>query len=65
MGSKLSGHQLNIDCYIQMSYTSWIVTTNQKPVINMQTLKRKEPKYVTKKSQLIMREEREKKKGTK
>jgi len=31
----------------------------------MQTLKRKEPKYVTKKSQLIMREEREKKKGTK
>ena len=35
-----------------------MVTTNQKPVIDMQKIKRKESKYITKESQLIVREER-------
>ena len=37
MGSNLSDHQLNIDCYMQkMFYTSLMVTTNQKTVIDVQ-----------------------------
>ena len=39
------------------------MTTNQKPVIGVQRLKRKESKYVTKESQLIMREESKERKG--
>ena len=42
-------HQLNIDCYWQMLRTNLMVTTNQEPVIDMQRIKRKESKYITKK----------------
>jgi len=34
-----------------------MVTTNKKPVIDMQRIKRKESKYVTRESQVILREE--------
>ena len=56
--SNLSDHQLNIDCYTQkMLNTNLIVTTNQKLVIDMQKIKKKESKYITKVSQQTMREE--------
>ena len=35
-----------------------MATTNQKPVIDMQKIKRKKSKYITKESQQTMREER-------
>ena len=37
-------------------------TTNQKLVIDTQRIKRKEPKYIAKESQLIMREENKRRK---
>ena len=41
MGSNLSNHQLNIDCYMQkMLYTNVMVTTNQKTVTELQKIKR-------------------------
>ena len=39
-----------------------MVTTNQKPVIDTQRLKKKESKYITKENQLIMREKNKKRK---
>ena len=51
MGSNVSDHQLNIDCYMQkMSYTNLMATTHQKPVIDMQEIRRKKSKYITKKN---------------
>ena len=59
MGSNLSDHQLYIDHYMQkILYINPMVTTNQKLVIHMQKIRRKEYKYVPKESQLIVREER-------
>ena len=50
MGSNSNNHQLNIDGYMQkMLYTNLTVTTNQKPVIDMQKIKRKESKYIQRK----------------
>ena len=58
MGSTLSNQQLNIDGYMsKMLYTNLMVTTNQKPVTDMQNIKRKESKSITKESQIIMREQ--------
>ena len=51
MSSKLSDHQLNIDCSLQMLYINRMVTTNQKRVIDMQKIKSKESKYITKENQ--------------
>ena len=52
MGSNLSDHQLNTDCYMQkISLTDLMVTTNQKPVADMQKIKSKKSKYITKESQ--------------
>jgi len=43
MDVNLGDHQLNIDCYMQkMLYTNLMVTTYEKPVIDMQKIKRKE-----------------------
>lgn len=57
--SNLSGHQLNIECYMSRTfYTNLMVTTNQKPVTDMQKIKRKKSKYITKESQQITVEER-------
>jgi len=43
MSSNLSSHQFNIDGYMHKKlYINLMVTTNQKLVIDMQKLKRKE-----------------------
>ena len=48
MGSNISNYQLNIDCYMQKRlYTNIMVTTNQKSLINMQGIKRRNSKYTT------------------
>ena len=61
MSSNLSDHQLNIDCYMQKRlYTNLMVTTNQKLEIDMQRIKRKESKYITKESQQTMKKQRRK-----
>ena len=66
MASNLHDHQLNIDCYMQkMLYTNLKVTTNQKPVIDMQKIKRKESKYTTKECQQTTREEGKRRRTTK
>ena len=60
MGSNLSKHQLNIDCYMQkILYTNLMVTTNQKPAIDMQRINRKEWKYIIKEIQQTVREKQE------
>ena len=60
MGSNLNDHQLNIDCYMQKRlYTNLMVTIYQKPLINMQRIKRKKSKYITKANQQNMRERQE------
>ena len=57
MGLNVSDHQPNIDGHIhKMLHTNLMVTTNQKPVIDMQIIKRKKSKYVTKESQQTMKE---------
>ena len=57
MGSNLNDHQLNTDCYIQKrSYTNRMVTINQTLLINMQRIKRKISKYITKENQQTMEE---------
>ena len=57
MGSNLNGHQFNIDCYVQKRlYTNLMTTTNQKPLINMQRIKRKKSKYIAKENQQNMKE---------
>ena len=43
--------QLNINCSMQMLYANLTVTTNPKPVIDYQRIKRKESKYITKEGQ--------------
>ena len=39
-----------------MLYTNLMVTTDQKPVTDMQKIKRKESKYITKENQQAIRE---------
>ena len=57
MGSNLSDHQLKIDCYMHKKlYINLMIHTNQKPVIDMQRIKRKESNYITKESQQTMKE---------
>ena len=57
MGSNLRDHQLNIDCYLQkMLYTNLIVTTNQKPIIDMQQIKMKKLKYIAQERQQKVKE---------
>lgn len=47
--SKLNNHQLHTDCYMQKRlYINLIVTIFQNPPINMQRIKRKKSKYITK-----------------
>ena len=45
MGSNLSNHQFQIDCYMKILYISLMVTTNQKILIDMQRIERKESNY--------------------
>jgi len=44
-----------------MLYTNQIVITNKKPVMDMQRIKRKESKYITKESQQTMKESKRRK----
>ena len=65
MGSNLSHHQPNIECYMKkVLYTNLMATTNQKKktLIDTQKIKRKGSKYIAKESQQTMR--KESKKGT-
>ena len=63
MGSNLSNHKLNMDFYLhKILYINLMVITNQKPIIDMQKIKRKQSKYITKESQQIMREENRRRK---
>ena len=49
MSSNLSDHQLKIDYYIhRLLYMNLMVTTNQKPVKDIQEIKRKGYKHKTK-----------------
>ena len=58
MCSDLNDDQLNIDCYMQKRlYTNLMVTTTQKPVIDMQGIKRKGFKYISKESQQAMKDQ--------
>ena len=51
MGSNFSNHHPYIDCYKQrMLYIKLMVTTSQKPVIDMQKIMRKESKHIIKES---------------
>lgn len=57
MCSNLSDHQHNIEYYMQkMLSINLMVTEKEKPVIDMQTLKRKEPKNIIKEAQQTMKE---------
>ena len=56
MFSNLRDHQLLIDMH-KMLFKNIMLTSNQKPVIDMQRIKRKKSKYITKESKLMMREE--------
>jgi len=49
----------------KMLYINLTVTTNQKPVIDMQKIKRKESTYITKESQQTLREETKRRKEQK
>ena len=50
-GSKLSDCQLNMDRYMhKMLYINLIVTRNQKPVIDTQKIKSKDPSISLKKA---------------
>lgn len=60
MGSNLGNPQHNLDCYLQMIYINHTVTTNQNIVTDMQKMKRKESKYITKESQKTVTEDQRK-----
>ena len=45
-----------------MLYTNLTVTTNPEPVIDMQKIKRKKSKYITKRNQQTLREKSERRK---
>jgi len=56
MGSNLNDHLLNVDCYMQKLYTNLRITIYQKPLTNMQKIRRKKSSYITKENQQTMRE---------
>ena len=59
MGSNLSDHYPNMDYYIhRMLYIS--CNTYAKPIINMQKIKNKDSKYITKESHPTTREQQKK-----
>lgn len=57
MDANLSNHYLNIDyCMYKRLYTNLIIlTTNQKPLINMQRTKRMRSKYTIKENHQTMK----------
>ena len=58
---NLNDHQLNIDCCIlRMLYMNFVVTTNQKPIIEMQKNRGRKPSIALKK--VTNRKEREQEK---
>ena len=67
MGSNLNDNQLNIDFYLQkVLYTSQMVTINKKKLLlNMQGIKRKESKYITKENQQAIKQIRQERIGEK
>lgn len=59
---SLKQSYLYIDCYMQKNFrTNQMVTTYQKPMIDMPKIKRKEFKYISKESQQTVKETREEK----
>ena len=57
MASNLSDDQLNINCYKRkILNVNLMVTTNQQPVVDMQRIKEKQSKCITKKSLQTMKE---------
>ena len=55
-------YQLNTDCYMQkMLCTDLMVSTNPKPLINTQRIKRNKFKYITKENQKTMKERKTRK----
>ena len=66
MASNLNNHQLNTDCYMQkMLHTSLMGTTNQKPLIDMQRIKRKKYKYIITETHQTMKKRKIRKKTDK
>ena len=61
MGSYLKDHQLNIDCYAKILYANLMITTYQNLPINMQRIKRKKSKYITKENQHTTKERKTRK----
>ena len=57
MGSNFSDYQLNLEYSAKAVIYNLMVTTNQKPVIDKQKLKRKESKHITKENHPMVREE--------
>ena len=56
-GSNLSYCQPNVyGCVWKMLYIYLMVITNQKPLLNMQRIKRKKSKYITKENQQTMKD---------
>ena len=57
--SNKTDHQLNIYCYIcRLLYMNFMVITNQKPIINTQIIKRKEPKVINKATKTLPHQEK-------
>lgn len=61
MGSNISDLQVNILLYTQMLYVNHIVTTNRKPTVETQKIKRKKAKKNATKSHHKEREQEKKK----
>ena len=63
MGSNLRDYSLNIDCHMHNTlYMNLPVTTNKKPVIDTQKMKRKNPGISLKKKKPSTREESKRRK---
>ena len=61
MWLNLSCYKRKIDCYIyKMNNVNFMVTTNKKPVVDIQTIKRKESKHTTTKGHHITKEDSKK-----
>lgn len=58
---KLNCYQLKIDCYISKTINvSFMLITNKKPVVDIQTIKTKESKHTTIQSHQITKEDSKK-----
>ena len=55
MDSNLNDNQLNIDYLQKRLYTGLMVTIYQQKLINMQSIKRKKYKYITKENEQTMK----------